>query len=61
MARAIPQIRMKISHIALWVRDLETLKTFYERYFGVQAGVQYVNARKQFQSYFLRFADGAMF
>lgn len=49
---------MEISHFALWVRDLETLKTFYERYFGAQANPKYVNARKQFQSYFLTFATG---
>lgn len=50
---------MHISHLALWVRDLETLKTFYEQYFGAQANTGYVNERKQFQSYFLRFAAGA--
>ena len=49
---------MTIGHFALWVQDLETMKTFYEHYFGAQANAKYVNARKQFQSYFLTFADG---
>jgi len=50
---------MKISHVALWARDLETLKAFYECYFGAQANAKYVNERKQFQSYFLHFDAGA--
>ena len=25
---------MKIEHIALWVEDLETMKSFYQKYFG---------------------------
>jgi lactoylglutathione lyase len=46
---------MHIAHLAIWVRDLENLKPFYERYFGVQANTKYINAQKQFQSYFLTF------
>lgn len=49
---------MQISHFALWVNDLERVKSFYERYFGAQANAKYVNERKQFQSYFLTFAGG---
>jgi lactoylglutathione lyase len=50
---------MRISHVAISVRNLETMKAFYERYFDAQANPKYVNERKQFQSYFLRFEAGA--
>jgi lactoylglutathione lyase len=49
---------MKIEHIALWTKDLERLRVFYERYFHVKAGEKYVNPKKQFESYFLSFEDG---
>lgn len=48
-----------IHHLALWARDLEGLKTFYQTYFGAAAGERYANPRTGFQSYFLRFASGA--
>jgi lactoylglutathione lyase len=50
---------MHIAHLALWAKDLENLKTFYERYFGAQATTKYLNAQKHFQSYFLTFTSGA--
>ena len=50
---------MHIAHIAIWAKDLENLKAFYERYFGAKASTKYVNQLKQFQSYFLIFTDGA--
>ena len=50
---------MKIEHIAIWTAHLETLKEFYIRYFGGQAGPMYHNVKKQFQSYFLTFGTGA--
>jgi lactoylglutathione lyase len=50
---------MRIEHIALWTRDVDRLRAFYERYFGATAGARYENQRKQFQSYFLCFEDGA--
>ena len=49
---------MTIGHFALWVQDLERMKTFYERYFSAQANTNYVNERKQFRSYFLTFTSG---
>ena len=49
---------MKIEHVAIWTTQLEVLKAFYERYFGVQANAKYVNERKQFESYFLTFPAG---
>lgn len=50
---------MKIEHVAMWVRDLEGMTRFYERYFGAKIGRKYHNPTKQFQSYFLTFASGA--
>lgn len=50
---------MKIEHIAIWTKDLERLRAFYEKYFGARANQKYVNPRKGFSSYFLSFASGA--
>jgi lactoylglutathione lyase len=47
-----------IDHVALWTSDLERVRVFYERYFDVSAGEQYVNAEKDFSSYFLEFESG---
>jgi lactoylglutathione lyase len=49
---------MKIEHIAIWVKDLEQMKDFYCRYFSAIPGKKYSNPKKQFDSYFLSFADG---
>lgn len=49
---------MYIEHLALWVHDLEPMRTFYETYFGVTAHAKYVNATNKFASYFLSFPDG---
>ncbi len=50
---------LSVSVIALWAKDIELLKSFYEKYFGAQAGPKYVNAKKRFFSYFLTFSSGA--
>lgn len=50
---------MRIEHVALWTRDLEGLRAFYERDFGATAGPPYHNPKKQFQSCFLSFEGGA--
>ena len=50
---------MRIEHIAIWVIDLETMRTFYETYFNAIAGEKYHNSTKEFTSYFLSFTDGA--
>ena len=49
---------MHLTHVALWAKDIEGLKEFYERYFAAQANAKYTNVQKQFQSYFLTFASG---
>jgi lactoylglutathione lyase len=50
---------MRIEHVAIWTHDLERLRQFYETYFEGRANAKYVNPRKQFESYFITFADGA--
>lgn len=50
---------MKIEHIAIWVKDLEKIKSFYEKYFGVTSSELYYNQKTGFKSYFLSFDDGA--
>lgn len=49
---------MKIEHLAIWVRDLELMRRFYETYFGAVSGEKYHNPNKDFSSYFLRFDTG---
>jgi lactoylglutathione lyase len=49
---------MKIEHLAIWSRDIENLKGFYQKYFQVKVGEKYVNPTKNFHSYFLSFDEG---
>ncbi|ADB39087.1 VOC family protein [Spirosoma linguale] len=49
---------MKIEHLAIWVRDLEPMRIFYETYFLASSNDKYVNATKGFSSYFLTFPAG---
>lgn len=50
---------MRINHIAIWTNDLERLRRFYVRYFNAEHGSKYVNEKRGFESYFLRFSSGA--
>ena len=50
---------MKIEHIALWAKNIEALKSFYEKYFNAHSNNKYTNPRKRFSSYFLSFDSGA--
>ncbi|WP_243522737.1 VOC family protein [Bacillus pseudomycoides] len=50
---------MKIEHIAIWVNDLEAMRTFYTQYFNGEANSLYHNKTKQFESYFITFESGA--
>ncbi|MGF7215196.1 lactoylglutathione lyase [Spirosoma lacussanchae] len=49
---------MRIDHVAIWVLDLESMRTFYETYFGATSNDMYRNARTGFSSYFLSFDSG---
>ncbi len=44
--------------MAIWTGDLERLRAFYGKYFGAISNVKYVNAARQFESYFLSFPEG---
>ncbi|WP_062267434.1 VOC family protein [Endozoicomonas arenosclerae] len=50
---------MKIEHVAIWSKDLEKHKQFFETYFNAQASDKYINEHKGFSSYFLTFSEGA--
>ena len=50
---------MRIEHIAIWVKDLEKMRYFYEKYFGVTSSELYHNKKTGFKSYFLSFDGGA--
>lgn len=50
---------MKIEHIAMYVKDLEKTKTFFETYLNARANASYHNPKTDFRSYFLSFDDGA--
>lgn len=47
-----------IHHIAIWTFRLEEMKEFYTRYFNGTSNEKYVNPKKGFESYFLRFEGG---
>lgn len=50
---------MKFEHVAMYVKDLEGSKRFFEKYFGAVSGGGYRNQNTGFRSYFLSFDDGA--
>jgi len=50
---------MRIEHIAIWTRDLITMRDFYCTWFQAEAGPKYTNEIKGFESYFLTFPSGA--
>ena len=50
---------MKIEHIAIYTKDLEELREFYEKYFNAKSSEKYRNPKTQFESYFLSFGKGA--
>lgn len=50
---------MTIEHIAMYVRDLEGARAFFERYLGASSSSLYHNPNTEFKSYFLSFDGGA--
>jgi len=46
---------MKIEHIAIWVDDIETMRSFYINYLEAVSGEKYFNPKKNYTSYFLSF------
>lgn len=50
---------MGIEHVAMYVKDLEEAKRFFEKYFGAQSNELYHNKTTDFKSYFLTFDRGS--
>lgn len=50
---------MRIDHVAVYVKDLEKCKRFFENYFGASSGVKYHNTATGLSTYFLSFSDGS--
>lgn len=46
---------MNIDHIAIWVKNLETMRMFYCKHFKLKSNSRYHNPSKNFSSYFLSF------
>lgn len=53
------EAEMRIDHVAMYVQDLEKMKSFYEQYFQAEANQKYRNERTGLETYFLSFADKA--
>jgi lactoylglutathione lyase len=49
---------LNIEHIAIWTKNLEKMKDFYETHFQGSAGKKYVNPHSGFESFFLSFSSG---
>lgn len=50
---------MRIEHIAMYVKDLEAVRSFFLTYLGAKSNEGYHNPKTGFRSYFLTFDDGA--
>ena len=50
---------MQLTHIALYVLDLEVMKDFYVQHFGATANAKYHNPKTGLQTNFLSFSGGA--
>ena len=49
---------MKINHIALYVNNLEIMRSFYEKYFNAKSNKLYHNQKTGLKTYFLDFSNG---
>ncbi|MEM7550238.1 MAG: VOC family protein [Bacteroidota bacterium] len=50
---------MHIEHLAVWVKDIEYVRSFFRKFFQAQSSEKYVNPSKKFTSYFLSFSEGS--
>ncbi len=50
---------MKIEHVAIWVKDIDRVCEFYQKYFNGVVHPLYHNPTKQFTSRFVTFDEGA--
>ena len=58
-AITILEVKMIIEHIAMYVNDLETAKSFFVKYLGGSSNNGYHNRTTNFRSYFISFDNGA--
>ncbi|MEY3052118.1 MAG: hypothetical protein RLY31_1903 [Bacteroidota bacterium] len=49
---------ISLEHVAVWSRQPEVLRAYYETFFQAVSGGKYVNEAKRFESYFLTFPGG---
>jgi lactoylglutathione lyase len=49
-------MKISLAHVAIWCKDLETMRQFYEKYFNGKSSNLYINKNRMFQSYFIEFA-----
>ena len=49
---------MRIDHAAMYVKDLEATRAFFETYFGAAANAKYCNPSTGLETYFLTFDCG---
>ncbi len=49
---------MRLDHVALYVKDLESNRAFFVRYFNAISNEMYHNPRTGLKTYFLSFGDG---
>lgn len=49
----------RITHVAIWVHDLEVMRGFYTNVLGGVSGPLYRNPATGFSSYFVAFGEGA--
>ncbi|WP_428897908.1 lactoylglutathione lyase [Parelusimicrobium proximum] len=49
---------MHFGHAAIYVKDLEKMKAFYEKYFGCEEDIYYHNPKTGLKLYFLTFPSG---
>lgn len=49
---------IKLDHVAMYVHDLEKMKTFFVHYFSATANKMYHNPNTGLKTYFLTFSDG---
>jgi lactoylglutathione lyase len=50
---------VRLEHIAMWVRDLDAMSSFYSSTFGGVVGPLYQNPTKQLATRFVQFGSGA--
>ncbi|MCX7710435.1 MAG: VOC family protein [Clostridia bacterium] len=50
---------MRVEHFALFSKNIEKTKEFYEKYFNGKAGEKYIAKDEEFESYFISFESGA--